>query len=469
MGKTTIYLSFLLKNIPSSILEDEDKRRVVYLYLAMVWGSMIPGALFGIHYYNLGFYIPSAGCYIAAVSCFISLVLFLSNKISINTASTLYLCGWYISFAIFYFDAGESVMHLGWFIFISLGGYLLSNPKLSVFLTSLSFCIFLLSYIITHIMEISLVDVRYTKDELSEIDHYHFFALSVFSIFAFFYYNFTRTKLNSYLVNAEQIVLSQETLLNKTQLELDNAIEYAEVIQNSILASPEEILKSFSNTFIFSKPRDVVSGDFYWCNETENHKVILVADCTGHGIPGAFMSLIGTALLNEISTNETINSPATLLTLLNEKTNNILQQNESHNLNNDGMDVSMLFFDKKSNKLLYSSAGRPLYYVRDKKLLKINQRSHGIGLSKKYNAREYFDTEIDIATNDMFYLFSDGFADQFGEATKKKFKLKRLRELFINIAELDTSNQLEVAEKTFFDWKGTERQVDDVTIIGIKG
>jgi serine phosphatase RsbU (regulator of sigma subunit) len=196
--------------------------------------------------------------------------------------------------------------------------------------------------------------------------------------------------------------------------------------------------------------------------------IIAVVDCTGHGVPGAFMSLIGSTMLNELLNNHKITSPSQILTELNYNIVKVLNQDIDLSSSRDGMDISIASINKSKTKMFFSSAARPMYYIRDGVLNVVNMRTQSIGSSFSNKKKKYYDVEIDLLPNDMFYFFSDGFVDQFDKNDELKYTSRRLKQLFLKIADMEPDNQFNEIEKTFNLWKEDTRQIDDITIVGLK-
>lgn len=259
-----------------------------------------------------------------------------------------------------------------------------------------------------------------------------------------------------------------KVILQNQNKDITDSIYYAKRIQLALLPLKDDLISAFSDTFIFSRSKDIVSGDFFWFSETKDAYIVAVVDCTGHGVPGAFMSLIGSTILNEIVHNRGINSPAEILSNLNEELIYVLSQKSENYSVQDGMDVSICNINKNKTKMQFSSAARPMYYVRDGELNFIKQKAFSIGRVHDHMSNVYADLQIDLQKGDMFYLFSDGFVDQFDKNDKKKFGSQRLKKLCVEISEKSASQQYEIVENTFYEWKGETEQIDDVTLLGLK-
>jgi ligand-binding sensor domain-containing protein/serine phosphatase RsbU (regulator of sigma subunit) len=277
-------------------------------------------------------------------------------------------------------------------------------------------------------------------------------------------------------VNEKTALLQKEKAIVekiKGQLEIKNknvtdSINYAQRIQESILPSKASITAAFEKSFIYYKPRDIVSGDFYWFCETPDDYLIAAVDCTGHGVPGAFMSLVGSTLLNELVSNKKITTPSFILSKLNSSIIKVLRQKADYNSSHDGMDMAICSISKRKDKIKFSGALRPMYHVRNKVLTELKGNPYFIGGHYENLNKSFVDEEIDIRPGDSIYIFSDGFVDQFGGENMKKFSTKRFKSLLTAISEKPGDQQMEWLDEAFNQWKGKEEQVDDVLVIGIK-
>ncbi len=296
----------------------------------------------------------------------------------------------------------------------------------------------------------------------------------------------------------------QKNKIEKIHKEVSQSIDYAQRIQTSILPDGKIMQKYLSDYFVFFKPKDVVSGDFYWATHIENHTVIAVADCTGHGVPGAFMSMLGTSFLREIVQKEYITHTGVILRKLRKEIIKALKQTGEQGEQKDGMDMAIISINYETNVVQFSGANNPLYLITNDELRITNTDSTAVKLfdnpesfkediSDKnlkskiqnlkllyeikpdkmpiaiYEKMDSFTThEIQLEKDDQLYLFSDGYADQFGGTKGKKFKYKPFKQLLIDNCKLTMQEQKEILEKLFEEWKGTNEQVDDITVVGIK-
>ncbi|MHB8401911.1 MAG: two-component regulator propeller domain-containing protein [Bacteroidia bacterium] len=278
------------------------------------------------------------------------------------------------------------------------------------------------------------------------------------------------------LVEEKTILLQKEKeVVEKIKVELEeknkdmtDSINYAKRIQEAILPSKEAIHNVFPESFILYKPKDIVSGDFYWYAEVEDYYFIAAIDCTGHGVPGAFMSLIASTLLSEIVNGRKITVPSHILQELNNQIIKVLKQSDSDSSTRDGMDMSIVRVDKKKSKLVFAGAARPLYFIHNKELTDTKGQGYPIGGHYGLMNLTYSETELNVEKDDIFYIFSDGYADQFREGDKKKFTTKRLKALLTQICMDDMETQSNKLDTAFAEWKGSSYQIDDILVIGIK-
>jgi serine phosphatase RsbU (regulator of sigma subunit) len=262
-------------------------------------------------------------------------------------------------------------------------------------------------------------------------------------------------------------VEQQKVDLVKKNENIVASITYARRIQAAILPLHEEIGKVLKDFFIYYKPRDIVSGDFYWFANLGNNKCLMVAaDCTGHGVPGALMSMIGVNLLNEIVYLRDIYSPDKILTQINIEINRVLQQSITEN--RDGMDIAICLIDFDNKVAEYSGAMNPLYYVQNDQLHEIKATRMGIGGIQLRHDLQFELHTIDISKPTMLYLASDGYADQIGGKEDKKFMSRKFKELLFSIHHLYPEMQKENLNLTLLEWIGLKPQIDDIMVIGIK-
>ncbi|TAL58961.1 MAG: hypothetical protein EPN88_17870 [Bacteroidetes bacterium] len=264
------------------------------------------------------------------------------------------------------------------------------------------------------------------------------------------------------------VVRKQKGEIELQNIEITDSINYAKRIQTSILPDINKLKETFKDAFILFHPRDIVSGDFYWFDKLEEDKFVLVcADSTGHGVPGAFMSMIGSTLLQDIVTRQRISKPSTILSLLDKQIFSTLNQNVELGVSNDGMDMVVCEFNAKTRYIRFASAMRPIIIVLAGEPFYIKGNRLSVGgesvMEKYFDDQEYYLNE-----GDTVYLFSDGLPDQFGGIDGKKLKIARLKRLMEQVSKLAMSEQEEAISKFYFEWKGPYDQVDDILLIGVK-
>lgn len=270
---------------------------------------------------------------------------------------------------------------------------------------------------------------------------------------------------NRVLHEKNEAIASQKKLIEVKNREILDSISYATRIQNAVLPSADRVHSLFPQSFIYYRPRDIISGDFFWIGSGQNGiNYLAVADCTGHGVPGALMSMLGSSLLNQILTKENIQRPGQILDLLHERLIRMLNESAETRSINDGMDIALLMHDPVRKKVVIASADRPVYIVRNEKLEIILPDKISIG-STLAKTEAYRENEITIDTPVQFYLFSDGITDQFGGSQSKKFMSKRLQALISANAGLPIGEREAIFVKTVDEWKSGSDQTDDMTLI----
>jgi ligand-binding sensor domain-containing protein/serine phosphatase RsbU (regulator of sigma subunit) len=255
---------------------------------------------------------------------------------------------------------------------------------------------------------------------------------------------------------------------------ITDSINYAKRIQQAVLPADEFMKSKLEEYFLLSLPKDIVSGDFYWMTEKiiqnkETKLIIVVADCTGHGVPGAFMSMIGNTLLNEIVNVKNIYNPGDILKLMNERIVDILNQNnENASTQDDGMDVSILTINKSTGQIEFAGANHYAYMIHNNTIQSIKGDYHSVGGAFGHNEINFSTQVLKAVNNSTVYLFTDGFVDQFGGAENKKFLSSRLEQLLLNIQHQSMEEQQQSIVSAFNEWKATNAQTDDVLLLGIK-
>jgi PAS domain S-box-containing protein len=264
-------------------------------------------------------------------------------------------------------------------------------------------------------------------------------------------------------------IASLVTELEKKNKDITASIEYAQRIQEAILPSDKLLGKGFLEHFVLYMPKDIVSGDFYWYAEKNEHSLIAAVDCTGHGVPGAFMSIIGSSNLNKIVIEQGITDPATILTELDKEVTQILKQREGNSQSRDGMDIALCSLNIFEKKLTFAGAMRPMYLFQKGELLEFKGSPFPIGGSFKFKKEKTYTTyEMYLDEGDTLYIFSDGFPDQCGGPENRKYMSKQFKEFLLRLQPQNLETQQELIHQEFLNWKGNYKQMDDVLVIGLR-
>lgn len=278
---------------------------------------------------------------------------------------------------------------------------------------------------------------------------------------------------NRYRITQQQklIIEKQKIIVEEKNKSITDSINYAERIQSALLTQKETWEEISPDYFIFFMPRDVVSGDFYWAFSSGDRSLWCAADCTGHGVPGAFMSLLGMSFLDEIVSGKKQFSTEMILNMLREKIIHALEQRGREDRQRDGMDISLFSLDKKNNTIEFSGANNPAIIVRrsgaGNEIISLDADKMPVGVHSG-EMRDFEKRTFQLRKGDTIYCFTDGYADQFGGDKGKKFKYKQLEEKLLAVNDLRMAEQKSVLEKIFMEWKGNLEQVDDVLVIGVR-
>lgn len=262
----------------------------------------------------------------------------------------------------------------------------------------------------------------------------------------------------------EKEIRDKNAIIEQKNKDITDSINYAKKIQQAILSDINEIKNHLPNSFILFKPKDIVSGDFYWFSHCDNVTFIAAADCTGHGVPGGFMSMIGNTFLNEVVNEKKIMRPDQILNELREKVIHGLRQKGDLLESKDGMDISLCAIN--GNQLLFAGANNPLWLIRENEIKEFAADKQPIGIYP--NPSPFTLHTEQLQKGDALYLFSDGYPDQFGGPKTKKFGYRNFRELLISIQDKSMDEQKKIVDEIIEKWKGNLDQVDDILVIGIK-
>jgi serine phosphatase RsbU (regulator of sigma subunit) len=298
-------------------------------------------------------------------------------------------------------------------------------------------------------------------NQIGELYNYVFAALGVLVLFiALFFFN--RNRLKS---KANKLLAEQNEQISQQKKEITDSINYAKRIQESILPSLSNFQREFPESFILYRPKDIVSGDFYWIERIAGKILVAAVDCTGHGVPGAMMSVLGYNLLTEAAVEKKLSHPSEIMQSLNTGIIRALQRQQEGQAMKDGMDIALCALDPQTLVMEYCGVFNPLYLVRKGGLKIFDAERNALGQEEN---KSFINTTIPLEKGDCIYLFTDGFADQFGGPQGKKYKYSQLQKLILSNAFLPMNEQQKKMEEVFDSWKGNLEQVDDVLIIGIK-
>lgn len=302
---------------------------------------------------------------------------------------------------------------------------------------------------------------------------FYVILLAGFMIYLLQYWTSSLRKANHELrqkeINAKE-VSHQKELLSRRNKNIEDSLIYAQRIQKAMLTSTRQFKSLLPESFILHKPKDIVSGDFYWLSEANGRIFVAAIDCTGHGVPGAFMSLIGFEFFRKIINLQKIYDPGGILNALNANFEDIFGSMQEIKLK-DGMDLALCVFDPVKSTLEFAGAVNPLYIIRDGKLIEIKGDRFSVGADSEEGdkvKKVFTGHKIKLLPDDMIYFFTDGFADQFGGPEGKKYKYRRFRHLLLTIHQMPLDKQKQFLEESIADWMGDYEQIDDILVIGIK-
>lgn len=378
---------------------------------------------------------------------------------------------WAFAFAFFelFFHQLLAVHYLGWNVgaqywFVYLAGLAFFNPlwhyRVQIFLLLLTMTGFVVSYMFSYKGVYQLPPNAAT--------------------FSFYINSITAVMLSAFLINsyardarsAEErlkgvvVQLSEKNEEIETQQEhILESISYAKIIQTAVIPDSQDLGKYFSEYFVLFQPTSIVSGDFYWFSETHDYIVVVCADCTGHGVPGGFMSMLGISFLGELVNNQKITDPAQILEELRTKVKGALQNNTQENQPQDGMDMSVCVFDKAKTHMHFAGANNGVFLLRNGEITEYKGTKNPIGVYPK--EIPFTQTQIELQPNDRVYMFTDGFIDQFGGREDKKFMKRQLKQHLTALHNLDLDQQGVQLNEVFRKWRGSSAQIDDCTLIGL--
>ncbi|TND00897.1 MAG: response regulator with CheY-like receiver, AAA-type ATPase, and DNA-binding domain [Bacteroidetes bacterium] len=281
-------------------------------------------------------------------------------------------------------------------------------------------------------------------------------------------------------LEAKVIERTEEVVRQKEEIEIQNqklevlykhvtdSIRYAKRLQEAVLPPPSIVKGLMPESFILYKPKDIVSGDFYWLHQKDGKVLVAAVDCTGHGVPGAFMSILGNNMLAQIMRETPLTNAAAILDTLNELAGKTINQNSDEGAVRDGMDMSLCIFDPATRQLDYAGANNPLYIFRGKQFTEVKADKIPIGYIEDSESKKFTNHRIQLEAGDTVYIFSDGYADQFGGPKGKKFMVNQFRNMLGQIYNKPMEDQKKQLDETIESWRGGLEQVDDILVIGFR-
>lgn len=316
--------------------------------------------------------------------------------------------------------------------------------------------------------QIALQELEISDQKKSKIFYSSLSALAILLTVVMLRGYLNKKKANMLLEEKNAFIEYQKQIVEEKNKDITDSIRYAQRIQNAILPSAQYQKTLLPESFTLFKPKDIVSGDFYWIEQWGNKIVIAAVDCTGHGVPGAFMSFVSYSLLNEAVLEHGIDDPASILNEMRRNLNRMLRQKNDAEALKDGMDISVCVLNLTAMTLEYAGAYNPLWLIRKGELREIKGDKQPIGVFVDAEPKPFTKHLIPLEKGDVFYVFTDGYADQFGGDKGKKFKYKSLQQLLLDIHQKAVTEQKAELDRTFENWKGSLQQLDDVCIIGVR-
>ncbi len=262
-------------------------------------------------------------------------------------------------------------------------------------------------------------------------------------------------------------LLERLAFLENRNQEMEESMRYAGSLQQAILPNERVFQNVFSDAFVFFLPKAIVSGDFYWMYQHNNDIYFTVGDCTGHGVPGALVNIAGNTLLRQLIRLEGVSDPAKIIELLDEEIVRLFNEHNTVGTTRDGMDIGFCKFNLYTKKGYFCGAGRPLLLIRNDELIEFGKGTDSVGYSTK-EQKNFETVSFDLMEGDQFYLFTDGYTDQFGGDNVKKFNRNRFRKLLMSLKDFKLKDQHKELQLNYQNWKGKQEQIDDVCVIGIK-
>ena len=475
-------------SIPESVVKHEFNKSIEKFHVIASWVGLILNIVWFISdYFVIKEYLVPFLIFRLTVSLTAAFFILFRNSLGINIFTCMFILILGISIQNAYMWSVMDISHLQkhafayMVLFIGVGMLALWELKFSLILAAITVIANIVFYKLNSVLSIEEFLINGGLITLTVV------IFCVFTIRTRYRLTYNEIKFRLELERSkkvieqkhEEVVLqkveiqSQKDSLEEKNREITDSINYAKNIQNAFIPSEQKFNSHFKDSFVLFKPKDIVSGDFYWIYEKLENTFYVTADCTGHGVPGGFMTMLGLSFLDEIIAGQGIQNPAEVLNLMRDKIITTLNQTGSFGQNKDGMDITVCKVNKTKKELVFSSANNDIYLVRNNPdaeggkdffEFKANRQPCGYSeLNKPFTAEN-----IALQDGDCVYTFTDGFADQFGGPKGKKYRYKQFEEMLRNNSHLGFATQKNILNNANDNWRGNLEQVDDILVIGIK-
>lgn len=445
--------------VPEKYLDDNELKRKSKFIIWFVYITSLIGVFFAflmyMHNPNELFNVLT----IALIFPFMTLGLFYFRKKGSFIFSAHFFCGIFFTMMIFQpsTTGGLFSPDMPTIYIVPIFAMIMGNVQIGLFYGFLTLSV-LVGYFV-----LGLNDTNFYISTANKLSPDYFFFNLALNLAVVLFLVFRNEKLR--LIILDELRLSNVIISQKSK-EITDSINYAKRIQQAILPENDLIKNQLPNSFVLYRPKDIVSGDFYWITEKNGFQFLAIADCTGHGVPGALMSVIGVNQLNAIVQEKAIMNPSGILEELDKNVTSILNHNKTEI--RDGMDIAILKIDLKDLSLEFASANRPLYYVRNKTLTEIKPNKFPIGGIESTKQKKFESVHIQLQKDDMVYVSTDGYADQFGGTKNKKITTKKFKSMLESISEQTLNEQEQYLLDTFNTFKTGYDQTDDVLVVGLR-
>ncbi|PBQ30711.1 hypothetical protein CNR22_02620 [Sphingobacteriaceae bacterium] len=475
-------------SIADSVVKHEFNRSTEKFHVIASWVGLILNIVWFISdYFIIKEYLVPFFIFRIAVSTVSAIILLLRKSLGINIYTCMFILVLGISIQNAYMWSVMDISHFQkhafayMVLFIGVGMLVLWELRLSLLLVAMTLVANFIFYMLNS--ELSIDDFLINGGLIT-------LTVVIFCVFLIrtrYRLTYNDIKIRLELERSKKVIEQkhEEVVLQKVEIqnqkdtleeknrEITDSINYAKNIQSAFIPSEQKFNSHFKDSFVLFKPKDIVSGDFYWVHEKDDMLFYVTADCTGHGVPGGFMTMLGLSFLDEIIASQNISDPSEVLNLMRDKIISTLNQTGNFGQNKDGMDITVCCIHKSKKELEFSSANNDLYIIRNNPSLpegkeffeyKANRQPCGYSDFNKPFTKHI----IPLSDGDSIYTFTDGFADQFGGPKGKKFRYKQFEEMLLKNSHIGFSAQKNLLNNANETWKGTLEQVDDILVVGIK-